>query len=47
MLTKDYGLTASEASLLLGQTVEYEVANVFNPAYSVVCKVPKAVLSML
>jgi len=26
MLTKDYGLTASEASLLLGQAVEYEVA---------------------
>ncbi|MGW9124323.1 acetamidase/formamidase family protein [Paenibacillus chitinolyticus] len=47
MLTKDYGLTASEASLLLGQAVEYEVANVFNPAYTVVCKVPKAVLSML
>ncbi|WP_241735018.1 hypothetical protein [Paenibacillus alvei] len=47
MLTKDYGLTASEASLLLGQSVEYEVANIFNPAYGVVCKVPKAVLSML
>ncbi|TCZ80732.1 acetamidase [Paenibacillus albiflavus] len=47
LLTKDFGLTASEASLLLGQAVEYEVANVFNPAYSVVCKVPKAVLSML
>jgi len=47
MLTKDYGLTATEASLLLGQAVEYEVANVFNPAYSVVCKVPKAVLGLL
>jgi amidase len=47
LLKKDYGLTDSEASLLLGQAVEYEVANVFNPAYSVVCKVPKAVLSML
>jgi amidase len=47
LLKEDYGLTASEASLLLGQAVEYEVANVFNPAYSVVCKIPKAVLSML
>jgi acetamidase/formamidase len=47
LLKEDYSLTASEASLLLGQAVEYEVANVFNPAYSVVCKVPKAVLSML
>jgi acetamidase/formamidase len=47
LLKEDYGLTDSEASLLMGQAVEYEVANVFNPAYSVVCKVPKAVLSML
>jgi hypothetical protein len=31
MLTKDYGLTASEASLLLSQAVEYEVANVSTP----------------
>jgi amidase len=31
----------------MGQAVEYEVANVFNPAYSVVCKIPKAVLYML
>jgi amidase len=47
LLMEDYSLTASEASLLMGQAVEYEVANVFNPAYSVVCKIPKAVLSML
>jgi amidase len=47
LLREDYGLTISEASLLLGQSVEYEVANVFNPAYSVVCKLQKSVLSSL
>jgi amidase len=47
LLCEDYGLTASEASLLLGQSVEYDVANVFNPAYSIACKMPKAVLSSL
>ncbi|WP_127579887.1 acetamidase/formamidase family protein [Paenibacillus koleovorans] len=46
-LQQDYGLTVEEASQLLGQTVEYEIANVYNPAYSVVCKVPKSVLALL
>lgn len=40
----DYQGFGPEASLLLGQAVEYEVANVCNPAYSVVCKLPKALL---
>ena len=47
LLRGNYGLSDTEASLLLGQAVEYEVANVFNPAYSVVCKIPKAVLAQL
>ncbi|SEC41240.1 acetamidase/formamidase family protein [Paenibacillus sp. GP183] len=47
LLKEDYGLSATEASLLMGQAVEYEVANTFNPAYSVVCKISKTVLSML
>jgi amidase len=47
LLGEDYGLTAVEASLLLGQTVEYDVANVYNPAYSVACKISKAVLASL
>jgi acetamidase/formamidase len=46
-LRHDYALTLQEASLLLSQTVEYEVANVYNPAYSIVCKVSKAVLGQL
>ncbi|MFH5184030.1 acetamidase/formamidase family protein [Paenibacillus sp. TAB 01] len=47
LLRGNYGLSDTEASLLLGQAVEYEVANVFNPAYSVVCKIPKEVLAQL
>jgi amidase len=46
-LQQDYGLTVQEASHLLGQAVEYEVANVFNPAYSMVCKLSKRVLEQI
>ncbi|MCR8630169.1 hypothetical protein [Paenibacillus radicis (ex Xue et al. 2023)] len=46
-LQEDFSLTSSEASLLLGQAVEYEIANMFNPAYSVVCKLPKSILSSM
>lgn len=40
-LEEDYGLDAIAASLLLGQCVEYDLGNVFDPAYTMVCKVPK------
>jgi acetamidase/formamidase len=40
-LADDYGLDTTAASHLLGQAVRYEVANVFNPAYSVVCRLAK------
>ncbi|HET8629323.1 MAG TPA: acetamidase/formamidase family protein [Thermomicrobiales bacterium] len=43
-LTADYGLDARGASILLGQSVVYEVGNVFDPAYTMVCKVAKRVL---
>ena len=46
-LGQDYGLDLRAASALLGQCVEYEVGNVFDPAYTMVCKVPKLVLEML
>ena len=32
------------AGILLGQVVRYEIANVYNPAYSVVCRLPWAAL---
>lgn len=46
-LGQDYGLDALAASHLLGQCVRYDVANVFNPAYSVACRLPKRLLAGL
>jgi amidase len=46
-LQDDYGLDAVGASLMLGQCVEYEVANMFDPAYTMVCKVSKSVLRQI
>jgi len=46
-LKADYGLDATAASHVLGQCVRYDVANVFNPAYSVACRLPKRVLAAL
>ena len=43
-LKEDYGLNTTSASLLLGQCVEYDLGNVFDPAYTMVCKVRKALL---
>jgi acetamidase/formamidase len=43
-LEEDYGLDTASASLLLGQCVEYDLGNVFDPAYTMVCKVRKALL---
>jgi acetamidase/formamidase len=44
-LQADYHLDMQAASLLLGMCVEYEVGNVFDPAYTMVCKLPKSILS--
>ncbi len=41
-LKADYGLTDTDAAHLLGQAVRYEVGNVYNPAYTMVCSVAKA-----
>jgi amidase len=43
-LKDDFGLDATSASLLLGQCVRYDLGNVFDPAYTMVCKLPKALL---
>ncbi len=43
-LETDYGLDVVSASVLLGQCVEYDVGNVFDPAYTMICKVPRRVL---
>jgi amidase len=44
-LVDDSGLDPLGASTLLGQCVEYEVGNVFDPAYTMVCKLPKRFLA--
>lgn len=46
-LERDWTLDLVAASTLLGQCVEYDVGNVFDPAYTVICKVPKRVLRQL
>jgi amidase len=43
-LQEDYSLDTTSASLLLGQCVEYDLGNVFDPAYTMVCKLRKALL---
>ena len=43
-LQEDYGLDPVGASLLLGQCVRYDLGNVFDPAYTMVCKVAKSLL---
>ena len=37
-LQSDYGLDASEANFLLGMHVEYDVGNIYDPAFTMVCK---------
>jgi acetamidase/formamidase len=46
-LQEDRGLDGLGASILLGQCVEYDVGNVYDPAYTMVCKVPKRVLASI
>jgi hypothetical protein len=41
LLKTDYGLTKVAASHLLGQVVRYDVGNVFDPAFTVACRVAK------
>jgi amidase len=43
-LQADYGLDPRGAHTLLGQCVEYEVGNVFDPAYTMICKMRKGLL---
>jgi hypothetical protein len=46
-LGADYGLDVRAASTLMGQVVAYEIGNVYDPAYTVICKMPKAILAAL
>jgi amidase len=40
-LEDDYGLSRVSAAHVLGMAVRYDVANVFNPAFSVACRIEK------
>ena len=40
-LTSDYGLSPQAASHLMGQVVRYDVGNVFDPAFTMVCRIGK------
>ena len=40
-LTSDYGLSPAAASHLMGQVVRYDVGNVYDPAYTMVCRIEK------
>jgi amidase len=44
-LHDDFELDALSASTLLGQCVEYDVGNVFDPAYTMVCKLAKELVA--
>jgi amidase len=44
-LIEDHGLDEVTASHVMGQTARYDVANVFNPAYSVVCRIAREYLA--
>ncbi|MGH9194435.1 MAG: acetamidase/formamidase family protein [Acidimicrobiia bacterium] len=44
MLIDDFGLSQQRAHTLLGQAVEYQVGNVYDPAYTIVCKLNRALL---
>jgi amidase len=43
-LIADYGFSERGAQTFMGQAAEYEVANVVDPAFTVVAKIPKALL---
>ena len=43
-LQEDYGLDSLGANILMGQCVEYELGNMFDPAYTMVCRMSKRVL---
>jgi len=46
-LQTDYGLSAIAANTLMGQVAVYDLGNMYDPAYTMVCKVGKGVLGSL
>jgi acetamidase/formamidase len=46
-LERDYALTPSEAAIVLGTTIEYDIAEVVDPQFHIVAKIRKAALASL
>lgn len=46
-LMQDYGMSERGASLLMGQALEYEIANVVDPRFTIVAKMRKTTLAPL
>ena len=46
-LQQDFGLSALSANILLSQCIEYDIGNIYDPAYTMVCKLPKSVLAKI
>ncbi|MFC1525294.1 acetamidase/formamidase family protein [Candidatus Latescibacterota bacterium] len=46
-LQADWGLDAQTVHLMMGQCVEYDVGNIYDPAYTMVCRVPRSVVEKL
>ncbi len=46
-LAQDFGLDTADASTILGQCVEYDLGNIYDPAYTMVCKLPKRILAAI
>lgn len=44
-LQQDYGLDVYSASSLLGMCVQYDLGNIFDPAYTMVCRLAKNLLN--
>jgi acetamidase/formamidase len=46
-LEQDFGLTTREAHVLMGEAVEYAMGNMFDPAYTMVCRMSKKTLEQM
>ncbi|MBU6335101.1 MAG: acetamidase/formamidase family protein [Chloroflexi bacterium] len=44
-LTSEYRLTPLEACMLLGQAARYDLGNIFDPAYTMVCRLARTALA--
>ena len=41
----DYDMTIDLAGLILGQAAEFDLANLFNPLFTAVCRLKKSVIA--